>query len=104
MNIKSIQLSIDFDSRRLARRTDPATSQNAAARVREFQAGHHDMILNALRRFEKAGAEQIAEATQLEAYSVRKRTAELCRKGLIKLTGETRLTASGRHERVWAIA
>ncbi len=99
-----MQLSIDFDSRRLARRTDPETSQNAAARVSEFQAGHHAMILSTLRRFEKAGAEQIAAATKLDAYSVRKRTAELQQKGLIKLTGETRVTASGRHERVWAIA
>jgi predicted ArsR family transcriptional regulator len=96
-----MQLSMEFSPVKLARRTDPSTSHEAASRVREFSASHQQLILSALRRFTKAGAEQIAAATKLDAYSVRKRTSELCKAGLIRATGDTRTTASGRHERVW---
>lgn len=96
-----MQLSMEFQPSRLARKSDPATSHEAAARVKEFGRSHHQLILSALRRFTKAGAEQIAAATKLDAYSVRKRTAELCKRGLIRTTGDVRKTASGRSERVW---
>jgi predicted ArsR family transcriptional regulator len=87
-----------------ARKSDPATSHEAAARVREFGQAHQALILQALKRFGKAGAEQIAAATRLDAYRVRKRLAELHDDGLAHPTGETRKTASGRSERVWEAA
>lgn len=96
-----MQMSMEFQPSRLARKTDPSTSHEAAARVKEFGKSHHQLILSALRRFTKAGAEQIAAVTKLDAYSVRKRTSELCKLGLIRTTGDTRKTASGRPERVW---
>jgi len=84
-----------------ARRSDPNTSHEAAARVREFSQAHATLILQTLKRFGKAGAEQIAAATRLDAYAVRKRLPELQRDGLARPTDATRATASGRHERVW---
>jgi predicted ArsR family transcriptional regulator len=84
-----------------SRRTDPSTSHEAAARVREFGQAHQALILQALRRFGKAGAEQLAAATRLEPYAVRKRLAELEHQGEATPTGETRKTVTGRSERVW---
>jgi len=86
-----------------ARLRDPATSHEAAALVERFAAGHQAQILEALRRFKRAGAEQIAAATKIDAYAIRKRLPEMQREGLVRVTGETRLTATGRHERVWEI-
>jgi predicted ArsR family transcriptional regulator len=96
-----MQMSMEFQPSHLARKTDPSTSHEAAARVKEFGKSQQQLILSALRRFTKAGAEQIAAATKLDAYQVRKRTSELSRDGLIRVTGDTRKTASGRPERVW---
>lgn len=84
-----------------ARRTDPATSHASAARVDEFGAAHSALVLAALRRFGRAGAEQIAAATRLDAYQVRKRLAECEQAGKAEPTGDTRVTASGRRERIW---
>lgn len=96
-----MQLSIDFAR---ARRTDPATSHDAAARTRDFAGQHQQRVLEGLRSLGgKAGAEQIGQAIDMPAYAVRKRTAELERAGAIRDTGETRRTASGRSERVWSL-
>jgi predicted ArsR family transcriptional regulator len=85
-----------------ARRTDPSTSHEAAARVSEFAQCHQTLILAALRRFGRAGAEQLAAATRLDAYQVRKRLSELESAGAAQPTGDTRKTVSGRSERVWS--
>lgn len=89
------------DPRKLARRTDPATSHKAAARVEEFAPSHREQVLSALRRFGRAGAEQIAAATKMDAYSVRKRLSDLEHASLARPTETLRTTASGRKERVW---
>jgi hypothetical protein len=89
----------------LARRTDPATSHAAAARVREFAATHHGKILAAMRRLGNAGgAEQIAAYSKIDAYQVRKRLPELERMGFVRATEQTRQTATGRTERLWILA
>ncbi len=93
----------DPDPRVLARRSDPATSHDAAARVREFGPAQMQQVLSALRRFGKAGAEQIAAATKMDAYSVRKRLSDLEHAGLAQPTETLRTTASGRKERVWEV-
>lgn len=87
-----------------ARARDPQTSHDAASTVDRFASGHYALILDALRRFKRAGAEQIAGATHLDAYQVRKRTVELERAGRIRVTDETRVTATGRRERIWTLA
>ena len=85
----------------LCRANDPVTSFMAADRVHEFQADHCTRILSALKRMGQAGAEQIAAMTGLEAYQIRKRLPELQKQGLAQPYQETRLTATGRHERLW---
>lgn len=92
---------IKDDPKRLARRCDPSTSKEAARRAGAFAPSHRAQVLGALRRFGSAGAEQLAAATRLEAYSVRKRLPELAAAGLAAPTDRTRLTVSGRAERVW---
>jgi len=85
----------------LCRASDPLTSFMAADRVHEFKADHCTRILMALKRMGTAGAEQIAAMTSLDAYQVRKRLPELERAGMVQSHHETRITSTGRHERLW---
>ncbi len=96
-----MSLNLDLFDPPRARRSDPATSHAVAAQVSRFARGHYALILETLRRFGEAGAEQIAGAIQLDAYQVRKRLPEMERGGLVTPTNDTRLTATGRHERIW---
>jgi len=102
------QLAIDFtapapaDFRHLARRNDPDTSKQAAARVHEFAAGHCAEILAALKRHGPASPERIAELTGIDRVAVCRRLPEIERAGLARPTGETVPTLSGRSQRVWA--
>lgn len=85
-----------------ARRSDPQTSQQAAALASELAKVHQQRILSALRRaLMPLGAEQIAVLADLQAYQVRKRLAELYSAGLVSLTGAERTTTHGRKERLW---
>ena len=95
------QLAIDFDAATHARRSDPGTSKEAAARVREFAAGQCAAILAVLREKGPLGAEQIAAYLSIEPYSTRKRLADLEHAGRAKPLPLQRVTASGRHERIW---
>lgn len=95
------------DPRTLARRTDPATSHHAAARVSEFAKRHRELILQVL-TMHPAGmtVHEIASMCRLDAHAVGKRVSELERDGEIEvardLMGElTRPTPSGRLARVW---
>lgn len=103
----SAQLSIDFEPRRLARRADPATSHDAAARVKEFAAGQHETILSVLREHGPCTAFEVAEHCSLEAHAVGKRMKELFDAGRIRVVLDgngsalTRKTPSGRSARVW---
>ena len=90
----------------LCRASDPITSFEAADRVKEFQADHCTRILAALKRLGQAGAEQIAAMTGMDAYQVRKRLPELQKNGLVQPVEEhhkpeTRVTSTGRRERIW---
>lgn len=85
----------------LARRSDPDTSHIAAERTTEFRANHAGRILAALQDHGPMTVDQIAKVSDLTAWQVNKRTSELQRAGVAEPTGETRLSASGRPERVW---
>lgn len=89
------------EPRTLARRTDPQTSHAAAARVAEFSGSHRAQVLEALKRYGPLTVDQIATRTKLQSQQVNKRTIECQRLGLAEPTGEERLSASGRPERVW---
>lgn len=95
------QLSLEFNPRALARRSDPATSHEAARRVREFATGHSATVLACLKAHGTLTVDEIAKHTPLLAHQINKRLPELQRSGLVAPTGETRLSASGRPERVW---
>lgn len=109
----SVQVSASADSARpflddirpvRARRTDPSTSHEAAARVWEFASAHHQRVMDALRRAGgRAGAEQIAFVAGMDAYAVRKRLPELAEAGAVRVTDDTAMTRSGRRERIWVV-
>jgi len=107
MHDAAVQLDLGFgaeralSTRRLARRTDPSTSHVAAARTVEFRANHAGRILAALQDHGPMTVDQIAKMTDLTAWQVNKRLPELQRASVATPTGETRLSASGRPERVW---
>lgn len=86
----------------LARRSDPATSHAAAARVAEFSRAQHAQIIAALRQG-PATVYGIAERTGIEPHAVGKRVPELAREGLIAETGETAAGPSGRQCRLWRV-
>jgi hypothetical protein len=86
-----------------ARRTDPATSHKAAARVAEFQGGHVDRILATLKRHGPMTVDEIAKLSGLRSQQVNKRLPEMARAtpALVVPTGHERPSDSGHSERVW---
>lgn len=96
-----VQINIDFSAATHARRTDPETSKQAAARVREFASGQCAEILVLLRRYGAMTPEMIAAKMGIDAYAVRKRLPELERSGMARPNGMTAPTISGRSQRVW---
>jgi len=94
------QLSIDFIEP-AARRTDPATSHAAAREAKELAARHQRIILACLEQHGPAGKDRIAALTSLTGVACCRRTAELQRAGLIRLTGRLVNSSAGRKEREW---
>lgn len=91
-------------ARRLARRSDPSTSHDAAARTAAFRNAQKDRILAKLRDDGQAGAEEIGDDLGMDGYAVRKRLADLEHAQLAVPTGMQRQTRSGRWERIWRAA
>jgi DNA-binding MarR family transcriptional regulator len=102
-------------ARKLARRTNPATSQDAAGRVAEFASDHHAIILATLRKHGGSTVNEVATYCKLDAHAVGKRMNELERAGLARCVMDagkgghcgqplTRMTPSGRQARVWEAA
>lgn len=112
------ELADDIEPRARARRDDPGTSKEAAAKVSAFAGNHFDKITQAMKTLAKpAGAEQIAATllrggVKLDAYQIRKRLPEMQKRGQVRVAeadrgehhGElVRETSSGRHERLWEL-
>lgn len=93
------QLQINFEPVR-SRSRDPQTSQRAGRQARQFAAGHHALILDALAQG-PGTAKEIAQRTGLDYVAVNRRIGELGRMDppRAKLTGEVR---DGCRE--WALA
>jgi predicted ArsR family transcriptional regulator len=85
----------------LARRTDPATSHEAARMASEFAGTHCERIHTALIQCGPMDPEQIGAMLGMEPYSTRKRLNDLKKAGQAETTGELVPTMSGRHQRVW---
>jgi len=81
-----------------ARRTDPATSHEAAKTAPVSE--HQRLIMDALGQG-PAGASGIGARCGLSGHQVNKRLTELARTGRIVETGRVVTSASGRGEREW---
>lgn len=68
-----------------ARRTDPDTSKQAAAKAARFAASHAGRILAALQQLGTGTAHDIAMATGLSVVQIDRRTVELQRAGKVSL-------------------
>jgi len=86
----------------LARHTDPATSHMAAQMAVVFLDDHYSLIVSALEEFGPMGVDAIGRCINLSGHQVGKRMGELERRGLVRLTGRTVPSASGRAQREWA--
>ncbi len=90
-----------FDPRYLARSTDPETSRQAARGAHEFAGAHIGIVLACLKTHGPQTIDEIAKRTALTSVQVARRTSDMHKRGLAEPTGATRLSASGRRERVW---
>lgn len=86
-----------------ARNSDPITSHAAADSIRGISSAQRERIVKVLASSGPLGAEQIGDVMRLDAYAIRKRTAELQHEKLIEPTGDTRRTRTGRAERIWRL-
>jgi hypothetical protein len=82
----------------LARRTDPETSKEAAKQAKALIAHHHALIVSVLREYGPGGKDFIASRSKLDGVQVARRTAEMCRLGLIRATGNKSTSTAGRPE------
>ncbi len=98
----SDQLQIDLMP--AARRTDPATSHEAAALAVGLATRHRTLILGALGLHGAMGKTRIAKVTGLDDVAVARRLPELERIGMVEPTGGRETSASGRPERVWGVS
>jgi len=87
----------------LARRDDPDTSKEAAARVYEFKARHLALIAAALSAGGKT-KDEIATVTRLDHIAVARRMKEGEERKLWRRTDERRASRTGRREIVWEAA
>lgn len=84
-----------------ARRTDPATSHQAAQAAESFAGTHCERIHKALQLCGPMDPEQIGAMLGMEPYSARKRLSDCQKAGMAEPTGEVVPTTSGRSQRVW---
>jgi hypothetical protein len=88
----SNQRALNFETRPLSRRDDPASSMKAAERVarRGQLRSQKDRILAAIEAHPGSPAWILAEYVGMQAYDVRKRTADLRREGRAYSVGGTK--------------
>ncbi len=94
------QLALDFT---LARRTDPSTSKAAAAAAQSFAHGHCRQILDSLRQHGPQTKDELAEHTGLDSVAIARRMAQLRDALLVRDSGLTRRTKTGRAATVWEL-
>jgi hypothetical protein len=88
-----------------ARKRDPETSHEAAARSHEFSGKHASAIFCWLRdHLEQGGTfHEIAGGTGIDAIAVARRIAELRETAGVYDSGETRKSPTGRKATVWKV-
>ena len=85
------------------RKTDPVTSHEAAEAIKPVAGQHYQVILECLQTYGALGKDGISAMTNLDSNQVARRLNEMNKLGLIKLTGKTVQSDSGRQEREWTI-
>ena len=95
-------LKIDFTTSH-SRRTDPATSKEAATAAEKFAKSHAGIILAALREYGACTKDELANLIDLNGTQIARRLPDLFDAGLAKPTGQTRSSESGLQERVWMV-
>jgi DNA-binding HxlR family transcriptional regulator len=83
------------------RKTDPVTSHEAAEAIKPVAPKHYSVILDCLQTYGPLGKDGISAMTNLDSNQVARRLNEMQKIGLIKLTGKTVKSDSGRSEREW---
>lgn len=81
----SNQMSIDFDAKAHARRSDPVTSHAAAVKAANFAAGHKGRILAALKQHGPRSPAELAQLIGLTVVQIDRRLPELAREGLARV-------------------
>jgi hypothetical protein len=84
-----------------ARNTDPITSWQAAASVKDLAKAHAAMILKTLQEQGPLGKDGIAFFAVLDATQVARRLPEMEKEGFVGLTGKFVKSIAGRAEREW---
>lgn len=79
------QLSIDFDAKTHARRSDPVTSHAAALKAIHFAAGHKGRILAALKQHGPRSPAELAQLIGLTIVQIDRRLPELAKEGLARV-------------------
>lgn len=95
-----LQAAFDFT---LARRTDPETSKRAARQAQAFAGGHCLQILQALAQHGPQTKDELAGHTGLDSVAVARRMAQLRDDLLVRDSGKTRPTTTGRAATVWEL-
>lgn len=85
------------------RASDPLTSFQAAEEIKPVVSKHYSIILDCLQEHGALGKDGIAHHTNLDSNQVSRRLSEMSTIGLIRLTGKTVKSNSGRSEREWTI-
>ena len=85
------------------RKTDPVTSFQAADSIKPVAPKHYSIIVDYLQTYGPLGKDGISAMTNLDSNQVARRLNEMNKLGLIKLTGKTVRSNSGREEREWTV-
>ena len=85
------------------RKDDPETSHQAAESIKPVANKHYKIIHECLEEHGALGKDGIARHTNLDSNQVARRLNEMLKIGLIKLTGKTVKSNSGREEREWTV-
>jgi hypothetical protein len=86
-----------------ARKTDPATSHEAAKLITPSLNKIEQVIYDALRSFLPGGAtsDEIVEASGIQYRTVTPRLKPMCKKGFVVDSGGTKRGDSGRRQIIW---
>lgn len=87
-----------------ARKTDPATSHQAAARAAAFSGKHADRILTGLQQLKQATAHELSAYVGLTVVQIDRRLPEMQRSGSVRVRQHDGCPLVRGGARVWEVA